>query len=148
MRRATALAIGVLALLAPSPAVSSSESYSTSTTAKRGEFWIGFDAIYVNGKPDAVRKFRFRRVVMTCTVGGSFTTKSEPPHFGPFNVNDQGKFGRAFRNAGPSGDVTVVIRGDFVTKHKVEGTLKINGDYPPEYSDCASGKLAWEAKLA
>lgn len=146
MKRVLAVSVLSAALVAPGSGLASSDSYSTSAKAK-GERppAVDFIAIYVNGRPDEVKKFRFRRVVMTCAVGGQFKTKSEPPHFGPFNVNDEGRFGGVDRHAGPTGDVTVVIRGDFVAPHRVRGTLKINGDYGDGYEDCASGVVDWKA---
>jgi hypothetical protein len=141
MRRTAALIALATALLAPSGALSSVEGYSAPT--KRG-FDIKFRAFFKNGKPDVIKKFQFDNVVVDCTLGGSFSTSSEPPHFGPMDVNGQGKFGRSF--AANQDGARVVIHGDYKTNHKIKGTLRINGDYPG-YTNCRSGTLEWAATI-
>jgi hypothetical protein len=40
----------------------------------------------------------------------------------------------------------VVVRGEFLTRRKLEGTLKVTGDYPPR-EDCTSGRLSWDGTI-
>ena len=139
------IAVAAGALLAPAGA-GASLTVGDLPSAKR-EFQIFMDIRYDGNKPKAVTKFKFKDIVITCDAGpdpNPFTTDSKPPHFGPMSVNDQGRFGRVFSNNGQGFDGKVVIRGEFLTRRKLEGTLKITGDYPNAgYEGCASGKLSW-----
>lgn len=117
-----------------------------SSTGKRA-FVVEPSVTYRGNEPTVVRKFKFDDAVVSCSTGpmpNPFTTDSPPPHFGPMPVNNRGRFGRVFSNDGQEFNGKVVIRGKFVTRRKLEGTLKIKGDYPKAgYEDCNSGKLKW-----
>ena len=146
MNRLAALTALVLVLFLPA-AAGAGETYA----GKGDGFEISFDVITEGGKPKKIRDFRFRRVVMTCASGPTtqFKTRSLPPHFGPFRVNDEGRFGRTFTSDNQDFQGETVIRGEFVTKRRVDGTLKIAGDYPADgYADCTSTRLAWTARLS
>lgn len=139
-----------LTLLAPAGAAADL-STGPAASAKR-DFSVAFDIRYRATQPRVVRKFKFKRVVITCDSGPSpnpFTTKSIRPHFGPMSINRHGRFGRAFANTGPEFKGRVVIRGEFLTRRRLEGTLKIRGDYPEEgYAGCSSGEpLRWEERV-
>ena len=138
--------IAVTALIA-ALALPTSAGAEVAYSGKGQDFRVRFSVITERGVPKRITRFKFRNVTMTCAQGDPFTTDSEDPHFGPLRVNRDGEFGRAFRGAGPTGEVTVVIRGEFTSRRKVEGTLRIFGDYPPTHFDCTSGKLAWTAEL-
>jgi hypothetical protein len=149
LKRLLIAAVVAGALLAPGAA--SASDYTGG--AKRGdEFTVSFQAVFVNGKPEEVRHFRFRHVPMTCEVGDPFVTKSGKPGFGPMNVNSERRFHGVF--SANQGDVKVVIRGEFKPQ-RVVGTLRVSGDYPPDPesgfpggTDCSSGRLEWTAQLS
>ncbi len=134
-------------LLVPAGALADT---ATSTPGKRG-FVVSFNVSYNGNKPKEVTRFRFKSVTIQCESGGPpnpFTTHSLAPHFGPMSVNGQGRFGRVFANNGNRFNGKVVIHGEFQTKRKVEGTLKIKGDYPNDgYENCTSGRLDWNATV-
>ena len=146
MRRLAALIALTLGMLLPADA-GAGEPYA----GKGDGFEISFQVVTKGGEPTRIKDFRFRRVVMTCASGPTtqFKTRSLPPHFGPFRVNDEGRFGRTFTSDNQNFQGETVIRGEFVTKRRVDGTLKIAGDYPADgYADCTSSRLPWTARLS
>lgn len=109
-----------------------------------------FDVVTEGGEPKKVKRFEFRRVVMTCETGPTeqFKTRSESP-FGPFRVSSDGRFGRRFVSDNQRFRGETVIRGEFVTTKRVRGILRIQGDYPDAtYAGCDSGRLEWRAALS
>lgn len=150
----SALAGAVLACALALPAGADAGSARYDGPAARGDFSVSFKVISEEGRPQKVRKFRFRGVVITCDSGpdpNPFTTKSKKPHFGPFNVSREGRFGRRFTSKTDDFDGIVVIRGEFETRRRAAGILRIEGDYPnganEDYLGCASGRLEWTARL-
>ena len=146
MRRLAPLALVVAALTIAAPA-----GAATGYTAKGAtEFRISFDVVFDDGEPARGRNFVFSRVVMTCESGpkpNPFKTKSLAP-FGPFRVSRDGRFGRRFPSDDQNFRGETVIRGEFVTRKRVRGTLRIQGDYPDAtYAGCDSGRLRWKAAL-
>lgn len=152
MRRTTPILAAVAALALAAPAGGASADLTAPSADKRGGFFVEVDVTYRNGKPRTVDKFKFKNVVVTCESGpepNPFTTDSKKPHFGPMSVNRKGRFSRVFSNNGQNFNGNVVIRGEFITKHKLEGTLKIKGDYPNrDYEGCATGKVEWTLDIA
>jgi len=157
VRRSLPLLLAALAGLillpataAPAGALAADLTTGPAPAAKRA-FSVALDIRYDGNRPKAVTKFKFKNVVVTCEEGPApnpFTTDSKRPHFGPMSVNDQGRFGRVFSNSGQNFNGKVVIRGEFLTRRKLEGTLKIAGDYPNDgYEGCTSGKLEWAARV-
>ena len=146
MKRLAALVALAAALALPAGAAAG-DIYS----AKGPEpFEISFQVISRDGKPKKIKDFRFKRVVMTCASGPTeqFKTRSLPPHFGPFRISADGRFGRKFPSDTDTFVGETVIRGEFVNRRRVDGTLKIAGDYPAAgYADCTSSKLEWSAEL-
>jgi hypothetical protein len=145
---ASAVLALALALVVPPGATADTSRYRDA--AARGEVSVSFKVISQGGRPQKIKKFRFQGAVVTCESGPapSFTTRSEKPHFGPFGVTREGRFGRKFTSATPRFDGTVAIRGEFETRRRVSGTLRIEGGYPQDgYADCDSGRLEWTAKL-
>ncbi|MGI9019347.1 MAG: hypothetical protein ACR2G3_01380 [Solirubrobacterales bacterium] len=146
MHRYIAIGAAATALLWPPAAEAQSSSGEVAGPATGG-FEVILDVRYRNGKPKVVEAFKFRRVAMTCVVGAPFRTKSTAP-FGPMLVNREWRFGRVFTNDGNNFDGATVIRGEFATKKRVSGTLKITGDYPNAgYEGCTSGRLEWSVTL-
>ena len=147
----TALKRALAATLATAVVLPAGALADVKSASSRGDFTMSLDIVYDGNKPKTIRKFRFDDVIVSCESGpdpNPFTTDSEKPHFGPMGVNGQGRFGRVFTNNGNDFNGKVVIRGEFVTRRKLEGTLKITGDYPNAgYENCGSGKLKWDATV-
>ncbi len=123
---------------------------SVDSVAKRGEPVFSFKVVKQGGDVVKVKKFRFREVTVTCLTGPNpqFDTFSEPPHFGPFSVNGNGKFSRTFTSSDQNFDGTVRIAGEFQAPKRAAGTLRIQGDYPAAgYSGCDSGRVDWTVRL-
>ena len=127
-------------------------SLGVDSVAKRGEPVFSFKVVKQGGDVVKVKKFRFREVTVDCATGPTpnFDTFSEPPHFGPFAVNNQGKFSRTFTSSDSNFDGTARIAGEFETPRRAAGTLRIQGDYGNNgmpYTGCDSGRVDWAYRL-
>jgi hypothetical protein len=46
----------------------------------------------------------------------------------------------------PFVDPQAKVTGEFITPHKVKGTIKVSGELAGAGSDCHSAKLTWKAQ--
>jgi hypothetical protein len=127
------------------PANGMADDYATRGPTPKFKFQV----VSEGGEPKKVKRFVFRRVRIDCTSGqpSPFLTKSISPHFGPFRVGRKGRFGRTFTSDSGPFRGTTEIRGKFVTRRRVDGTLQIDGEYPPTYAGCSSGEVIWTARI-
>lgn len=143
MRRWMIAAGLCVALVAPAQALSDgSGAAGAEAQGKRG-FTITFDAIFQGNKPVKVKNFVFDGVVVSCTTGGDTAVNNNANPLPKMNVNDQKEFKGNFTD----GNADVKVTGEFKRHGKVQGTIKITGDFPPDHADCNSGKLGWAGQL-
>jgi len=140
MKRLIAAVAATAVLAVPTTA---GAGFSTSADATKGApMAVNFTAIKQGGKPIGVDDFRVRRLPITCTEGDArLKFNLNVPGSGYFPVNNRNRF----RAVGDSANNSAKITGKFVTKNKVRGKVKAEGDFPADGLTNCIGKKGFTA---
>lgn len=150
MKRTIAIsALTFIGLLVPSSALSATDVQSEQVTAKRGTFGITFDVFLKNGKPKQVGNFEYSHIDLTCESGGpidaSGTNFGTTPNTRAKVVDHE--FSKSYPGmTGGGGETKNKFSGRFKNHNtKVEGALKVTGDFPAAPAENCKGKVNWVA---
>jgi hypothetical protein len=155
MKRILFVSVLVAALAVPSAAISSTQGFSHSAEAKRGDddFRLFFRVVTKNGHPKLVKNFEYRRVDLTCETGGplvvkgsGFGTAQSGPN-GPARVQN-GEFSKRYvSEAEGGGEGSFKITGKFKNHNtEIRGTINVKGDFDSvPASGCKSGDIKYFA---
>ena len=139
----------VVALLAIPASAAAADFQSEQVTAKRGTFSITFDVYSQNGKPKQVGNFVYEHVDLTCESGGPIDASGS--NFGTTpatraKVRDH-EFSQSYPGtSGGGGQTKSKFSGKFKNhNNKVEGAVKVTGDFPMASASDCKGKVNWVA---
>ena len=131
------LAVGAIIGLLAVPVAASGDSAAT----LRGgdDFEISFVLKTLNGEPTELRRFRFKKLNVTCDGGTVIEVRGRIRRI---PINDRNRFRSVLRRGSKVVRVKGRVSGDLDT---VRGTIRARGDFGLTAQNCDSGRVRWRA---
>jgi hypothetical protein len=104
------------------------------------DYEISFVLRTFNGEPIALKRFRFKKLDVTCDGG---TVVEVRGRIRSIPVNDRNRFRAVLRRGAKVVRVKGKVSGDLDT---VRGTIRARGDFGPKAQNCDSGRVRWRAE--
>ena len=128
---------GVIALALPVAA-----NGETAAVMRGGDdYKISFVLRTFNGEPTELKRFRFRKLNVTCDGGTVIEVRGR---IRSIPINDRNKFRTVLRRGAKVVRVKGKVSGDLDT---VRGVIRARGDYGPTAQNCDSGRVRWRAQV-